>query len=93
MSYEHSSQKTFEKIFLKKNDKNLPDPGAISQVYIFWTCRIALQTLYLGTTPALAINWHKNSWIYGQQDWHYESVPNINETVRMLTTTRSEHFG
>ena len=55
MSNEHSSQNTFEKIFLKKKDKNLPDLGAISQVYIFWTCRIALQTLYLGTTPALAI--------------------------------------
>ena len=55
MSNEHSSQNTFEKIFLKKKDKNLPDPGAISQVYIFWTCRIALQTLYLGTTPAFDI--------------------------------------
>ena len=41
--------------FWRKKDKNLPDPGAISQVYIFWTCRIALQTFYLGPMPVLAI--------------------------------------
>ena len=47
MSDEHSSQNTFEKnIFEEKGQK------AISQVYIFWTYRIALQTLYLETTPA-----------------------------------------
>ena len=52
----NTKQNTIEKIFLKKKDKNLPDPGAISQVYIFWTCRIALQTLYLGTTPAIPVS-------------------------------------
>ena len=35
MSNEHSSQNTFDKILLKKKDKNLPDPGAISQVLYF----------------------------------------------------------
>jgi hypothetical protein len=67
MSNEHSSQNTFEKVFLKKKDKNLPDPGAISQVYILNLSHCFANALFRHNA-CIGNTWHKNSWIYGRQD-------------------------
>ena len=73
MFNEHSGQNTFEKIFLKKKDKNRSRsdfPG----LYILNLSHRFANALFRHNA-CIGNNWHKNSWIYGRrQDWHYESV-------------------